>query len=231
MKAFEYIRQSFFFFRQHLATIAAIQLPFVIVLNLVAYWVTGQMTEGDKIDMAPLAILNLASLTVLPIYWGATILYLQSVVDNEPVRPLQAIVWALKYWRHLLITYLLTGLAVFAGLLMLIVPGIFIGTRLSFAEYICVLEEKKAVASLKQSWEQSEAYFSLLLQGLLILFGGLMAVELITLDLIGSEEPQPYEVVISVIFDLLGALATIYGFRIYCVMKADYKSGNININH
>jgi len=218
----EYIRQSLFFFRRHFGTIARIQLPFIILLNLVGWLIQSSLPpESPEIRNAG-ALLMLLNLTLLPIYWGATILFLQSVIDNRPLGALAAVQSGLKYWRRLLLTYLLMALAVAAGLLLLIVPGIYAGVRLAFADYICVLENRKVSESLRQSWQNTNDYFWLLLKGMLIIFAGLFLLELpfATLAEQGASL-APLDAALGILFDLLGTLVTIYGFRVYCLMKEE----------
>jgi hypothetical protein len=220
---FEYIRQSLFFFRSHFGTIARIQLPFILGLNLLGLLLESSI-EADSSQMhTGTGLLMLLNLTLLPVYWGATILFLQSAVDSRPLSAFQAVALSLKYWRRLLITYLLSGFAVTLGLMLLIVPGIYVGVRLVFADYICILEDKKPIASLRQSWGESEAYFGLLFKGLLIIFGGLFLIEapiLLLADKGGFASPA-FEGMLSVVFDLMGTLVTIYGFRIYSLMRSE----------
>ncbi|WP_255167909.1 glycerophosphoryl diester phosphodiesterase membrane domain-containing protein [Natrononativus amylolyticus] len=44
------------------------------------------------------------------------------------------------------------GIAVFVGLLLLIIPGIYLSLRLVLAFPACVLDDKRAIESLKTSW-------------------------------------------------------------------------------
>jgi hypothetical protein len=218
----EYIRQSLFFFRRHFGTIARIQLPFIIGLNLLGLVLHSGLDADSSQASTATAVLMLLNLTLLPLYWGATILFLQSAVDDRPLSAFQAVAVSLKYWRRLLITYLLTGFAVTGGLMLLIVPGIYVGVRLVFADYVCVLEDNKPVASLRQSWAESDAYFWLLLNGLLIIFGSLFLIEapLLYLVELSGYNTAWTEAALSVIFDLLGTLVTVYGFRIYSLMRS-----------
>ncbi|WP_020683568.1 YciC family protein [Marinobacterium rhizophilum] len=220
---FEYIRQSLFFFRRHLGTIARIQLPFIIGLNLLGLLLDSGFEANSNQMHTGTGLLMLLNLTLLPLYWGATILFLQSAVDSRPLSAFQAVALSLKYWRRLLITYLLSGFAVTLGLMLLIVPGIYAGVRLVFADYICVLEDRKPVASLRQSWAESEVYFGLLLKGLLLIFGALFLIEaplLYLAETAGISTP-PVDAFLSVVFDLMGTLVTVYGFRIYSLMRSE----------
>lgn len=220
MTTFDYLRQSAYFFKQNFFQIAAIQAPFLIILNGLALWLDINATPDTDIRQQA-ALLSILSLTFLPIYWGGTILYMQSRLDDTPITAKQAIYGSLFCWRALLFTFILTSIAVFTGLLLIIIPGIYIGVRLAFADYICVVEKKGAMESLKSSWERTDDYFWVLLQGLLILFPALQLIEMPIAHMFADMENRSIfiELPVFVFVDLLSALITVYGFRIYCVMR------------
>lgn len=222
MSTFEYLRQSFFFFKQNLTIIAKIQLPFLVILNGLALWLDINVTDTNEFREKT-AYISILSLSFLPIYWGATILLMQSKLDNAPLSASQAIIASLSLWRSLLFTFILTSFAVFGGLLLIILPGIYIGVRLAFADYICVLEKQSALNSLKQSWKDTADYFWTLLPGLAILFTGIQLIEMPIAHTLSNMEERNIliELPIVAVVDLLGALITVFGFRIYCVMREE----------
>ncbi|MBY4678279.1 YciC family protein [Marinobacterium arenosum] len=219
----EYIRQSLFFFRGHLNVIARIQLPFLLLINLFGTLSASDMEPGSPQQQQMLAAMAIANFLLIPLYWGATIAYLGSVVDNQPLSPLNALGRALTRWRSLLLVYMLTGLAAFGGFMLFIVPGIFLLIRLGFADYICVLERQGSMASLRQSWQQTEDYFWTLLKGLAVLFvalsGSEILLELLLDQLFGNSLWTALP--LNILFGLLHTLLTVYGFRIYCVMREE----------
>jgi hypothetical protein len=222
MSTFEYLRQSFFFFKQNITVIAKIQLPFLIILNGLALWLDINITDTNEFREKT-AYISILSLSFLPIYWGATILLMQSKLDDAPLSASQAIIASLSFWRSLLFTFILTSFAVFGGLLLVILPGIYIGVRLAFADYICVLEKKSALDSLKQSWTDTADYFWTLLLGLIILFIGTQLIKMPIAHTLSNMEERSLliELPIVAVVDLLGALITVFGFRIYCVMREE----------
>jgi hypothetical protein len=222
MNTFEYLRQSFYFFKQNFSTIAKIQLPFLLLLNGLALWLDINTSETDDLKQQA-AYLSILSLTFLPIYWGGTILFMQSTLDNAPLSASQAIILSLSFWRTLLFTFILTSIAVFGGLLLLILPGLYIGVRLAFADYICVLEKQSAMDSLKQSWKDTADYFWKLLPGFAILFTGIQLIQMPIAHMLSTMEDRSLilELPIIALFDLLGALITVFGFRMYCIMRAE----------
>lgn len=218
---FTYIRQSLYFFRNHFAMIAKIQLPFLLLEGFAALMIHGSVTEETMgINQGLLVLINL---TLLPIYTAATIVYLQSVVQNNPLRVSQSIMLGLTRWGVLLLIYIISGLAIISGLLFLIFPGLFILARLAFADYIGVLEKQGVFSSLKASWERTEDYFWILLTGTVMLFGLVTGGNMLlhsTLDGAGMMTPL-LEITLSIIFGLFSAIITIFGFRVYCVSLQD----------
>lgn len=216
--AFDYLRQTLFFFRQHLLSLAAIQLPFLIVLALLQSMLLEESGPEQQMQFR-VGLATMLDLALLPFYWGATIFYLQSVIDNSPLRPSAAVLKAISCWGRLLVTYVLNALAVAFGLMLLIVPGVYFGVRFAFADYVCVLEGKRPVESLRQSWDTSRDYFWTLLQGLALLMGLLLLAKLMLSQLLAESIVMTRAAM--VLLDFLGVLITIYGFRIYCVMRSD----------
>jgi uncharacterized membrane protein len=64
--------------------------------------------------------------------------------------------WKLIGWY--LLAGLLNGLAVILGLILLIIPGIYVGLRLSLWPYFMLEGEKNSIDALKKSWKASEGY-------------------------------------------------------------------------
>ncbi len=218
-----YLRQSLYFFRQHLAMILRIQLPFLLLINLVALLAGQALEAGTSQSRNVLALMTLTNLSLLPIYWGATIFYFASVVADQPIGVAQALKLSLGRWRHLLLTYLLMGAAVFTGLLLFVVPGVYLIVRLAFADYICVLQQKDAVTALRQSWATSAEYFWPLCYGLGTLFVVLTGVELL-LELLLSQLAllNPFSrLLLDTSFGILAGLLNVYGFRLYCVQQSE----------
>ncbi len=218
--AFDYLRQTLFFFRQHLWTLAAIQLPFLVLLALANYLLLGDLTDTANPEAQMNAgIVSLLRLTLLPFYLGGTILYLQSVIDGRPLHPLTAILSSASCWGRLLLTYILNAIAVSLGLMLLIVPGVYFGVRFAVADYACVLERRGPVEAMRDSWDSTPAYFWVLLQGLALLMGVLFLGNILISQTV-ADQPLLLALV-SVVVDFLGVLVTIYGFRIYCLIRSE----------
>lgn len=213
----DYLRQSLFIFRNHANKLALIQIPFLALVSIVQYQLLqGIDTDTDQIRHS-IFISSSLDLALMPVYWGATLLYLRSVLQGEPLGVGQALVMGLACWGRLLLTYILTALAISSGLLLFIVPGIYIGIRLAFAEFYCVMEGKGPLQSISASWNTTKEFFWPLFQGLALIISLLLAIEL-TLGQMLNEQ-QDLMMLVSLVIQFLGVVPTIFAYRLYCVMK------------
>ncbi|MBR9828395.1 MAG: hypothetical protein GYB41_07105 [Oceanospirillales bacterium] len=222
---FDYLRQSLFFFRSHFNRLALIQLPFLAILGLVQFQLLQGITDaGEQMELVQRNMfLNSAlDIAMMPIYWGATLLYMQSVLQGQPLQAGRALSLSLACWGRLLITYIISVLAISFGLVLLVIPGIYIGVRLAFAEFYCVMEGKGPMESIRASWEHTADFFWPLLQGMVLIFGVLLVAEMLFGQLL--VEQQGAMMLVSLLIQFLGVLPTIYAYRLYCVMKEEQKS-------
>ncbi len=213
----DYLRQSLFFFRNHANKLALIQLPFLALVSIVQYQLLqGIDTESEQIKSS-IFLSSSLDLALMPVYWGATLVYLRSVLGGQPLSVGQALFMGLGCWGRLLLTYILTALAISTGLILLILPGIYIGIRLAFAEFYCVMEGKGPLESLNASWSSTKEFFWPLFQGLALIIGLLLAIELTLGQLLVDQ--QNLMMLVSLVIQFLGVVPTIFAYRLYCVMK------------
>lgn len=218
----EYLRQSLYFFRNHLGMIARIQLPFL----LLTAFLSMQTIDIDLREMTAeqsqlMMSVMLANVILMPLFQGATIAYLGSVVNNNPFTVFQSLSAAVARWPYLFLVYLVTAIAITGGLMFLIVPGILIMIRLFFADYACVVEKKGIMESVRDSWGSSREYFWPLLNGLGLLLAALLTFQMVLSTLFGldAETSPMISIPLEMLFGLLGTALTVYGFRIFCIMR------------
>ncbi|MBV0934218.1 YciC family protein [Marinobacterium weihaiense] len=221
---FDYLRQSLYFFRNHVNRLAMIQLPFLAILAFVQFQLIQQLpVNGEELPMElvqrNMFISSALDLSLMPVYWGATLFYLQSVLQGQPLATGRALALSLTCWGRLLITYIISVLAISFGLVLLIVPGIYIGVRLAFAEFYCVMEGMGPMEAIKASWEKTGDFFWPLFQGMALIFGSLLLAETLISEALSDQKATL--MVVSMLIQFMGVLPTIFAYRIYCVMKAD----------
>ena len=222
MKPFnEVLKESLFFFKTNLRSICAVVLPFIIPLEIF-YGICDALNQGDNDSILWLA--SGVGAVFTPIYQGALILYLASILKDENLSVKTCYQQALVFWLPLMVIYILSSLAMAAGFLLLIIPGLIVMGRLAFAEFYCMLHNKTGYESLLASWENSKKELWQLVGGLLLIpLAIIIPLVLLEhfLDVLGLTGPV-FTFVSGVISSVLYTLSTIFVFRIYTLDPERY---------
>ncbi|MGB0733336.1 MAG: YciC family protein [Pontibacterium sp.] len=215
---FDYVKQSLFFFRTHWISIAQIIVPFALIESVLSMaLLPSEPTPEDILKELP--TLLIVNFMLLPVYQAALITYMAAIVRDNYISAFQAIRLGLNHLVPLILVYLLMGLAITAGFMMLLVPGIFLLFTLSYAEFINVLERKNPFKSIEESIRRATPIFFTLFVGKSIIFFGLFILQnaiLVMSEVLGLPKTV-VDVAGSMLFSLLFSLITIFGFRLYCV--------------
>ena len=108
--------------------------------------------------------------TVLSVgFLGSLYLAFNSKSSASELEPMSALLAGVQKFFPLFGAYFLSIFAVFFGLLLLILPGIYLGARLALFPAFIMLEDKGVVDSLKLSWEKTDEHGGTLF-GLTLLF-------------------------------------------------------------
>jgi len=160
---------------------------------------------------------DLIFLFVSPIYSIAVIFYIASVITDEAISIHAAWRLGIKFWLPyfvLLVHYLvLMGV----GLLFLIIPGVYLGIRFSFAFFELLFVGKNPKDALKISWEKTKGHEGTILGGGLILMACFYFPVFILSSLFDptSMAYWLFYSLVNILESLFGALFTIFMFRIY----------------
>lgn len=114
---------------------------------------------------------------MVPLNFGALCVYLRAVRAETPrVTDLFA-AFRSAYWQAIL-AHALFLVLVGVGLVLLVVPGIIVATRLAFVGYLVVDEHLDAASAIKESWRRTEGHggtiFLLWLLGIPISIAGVL---------------------------------------------------------
>lgn len=214
-----YLSQAFYFFKNHLLALACIQLPILLVIELLRMTLLpSTAVDATPADMQKGLLLSATlSLLLQPVYRAATIAYLQSVIDEQSMTVSRAYLFAMLNWGRMFLTILLSSLMVGLGLLLVILPGIYVAVRLSFADMFCVLERTSPFDAIGKSWERTDNYFWIILGGSAAIMLGVVFCQGILSALVGHT--PILSTLVDLIFAFLGTLLTVFRFRIFCVMR------------
>ncbi len=99
-------------------------------------------------------IVTILASVALKIGWVSICL---KITKNEPA-PFSEFFSNFSYFMNFLATGFLMYLIIGAGMLLLVVPGVFLAIKLAFAPYLVIDQNMGPIEALKGSWEMSEGY-------------------------------------------------------------------------
>ena len=123
----------------------------------------------------------------------------------------------MKFWVPYLAMFVINMAIVLMGLTLLIIPGIYIALRLSFAPFELLLEGLKPIDSLRSSWKLTKGHVGQILGGGIVIYFSFF----VPFGVLGTLFDQSsvvylvYYTIGSIFSSLVGALFTIFVFRIY----------------
>ena len=116
-----------------------------------------------------MAILGLLGIIASVSFVGGLIAAFDSKTSGYSLDPMAALFIGFKKGFPIFGAYMLCAIAVFFGLLLLILPGIYVGARLALFPSYMMMENKGVFDSLKSSWEATDEHGGTLF-GLTLLF-------------------------------------------------------------
>ncbi|MEG4057172.1 MULTISPECIES: hypothetical protein [unclassified Microcoleus] len=157
-----------------------------------------------KLGSAGVAFNIIYSFVVIPLLSGAMIFYTYRSLTRNQVTVGQAFNQANRRLLHLILVYIMFVGLVFAGLIALIIPGLYLAYRLIFSLYATVIDNSSALDSLSSSWELTKGRWWLVFRAsFLIVF--VVAVPIIVISLL--IDPTAKSVASQFGGNLLGFLA------------------------
>lgn len=211
------LRDSVRFFSTHLTDIALIILPFSISVELLDLGIRQFFNEENSshtVLMAPTVV----GLLVTPVYAAALVFFMASTIAGKRLEIRACWRLGVRYWYPFLVLYLLIGLAVTVGFVLLIVPGLIAVGRLAFAEFELLLEGRSPDQALRTSWTLTKPYMWTVLGGYLVLVVVLYTPYYLLVTVLSIDSTWIWSIT-SVVYSVLGALFPIFAFRVYYEAK------------
>jgi hypothetical protein len=187
----EILGAAFQLYRQHWATLTTIAAVVVVPLTLVQYYL-ADLVRVEAPTQAEIEALGVEAIS--PDFWRATLaaafvgilsIFILQVLTGAVARGAAGSILGerltvgqayrygfVRLWSILLVG-VLVGLAVFAGLILLVIPGIFVLVRLIVSIPALVIENRRGGAALSRSWNLVRGHWwpvfgTILLAGLII---------------------------------------------------------------
>jgi glycerophosphoryl diester phosphodiesterase family protein len=181
----ELLRAAFQLYRRYWRTLMAIAALVVVPLTLVQYgighWVRShgqQLHDQVVVSTSFWAVASaslLAALVGLLLYQvltGAITRTIATEVAGQDLGLEQSYRFGFARLGPILVVSILVGLATLLGLIVFIIPGIYIGVRLAVSIQALVIEGKRGTEAMRRSWDLVgghwwHAAFTLLFAGLI----------------------------------------------------------------
>ncbi|MBB1487745.1 hypothetical protein [Oceanospirillum sediminis] len=212
------LKDSFEFFFANFTVILSLILPVLLPVTIFGLFAEQAWIVEDNSNAAQVyASIAFVNALTYPLYHAALIRFMHDRINGHQIAGAGAYYFsALRLWLPLLILNLMIGFSILAGLLLLIIPGLILMVRMTFAEFYCVLEQKKPVTAFKLSWQDTKADFWLILTGAGVIYMTLFTLESGLSMLFGDNTlGVVMDAVLRVFFGVCYTLFTIFAYRMY----------------
>ena len=218
----EWLRDSFSFCRTYWWAIIALVVPITAVREWVMITTDWYSIGADMQGLPDMFVWSIIAMLLLESFLQISlILLVQGILSKLNLSFGQRTSRAMVIMLPFILMELMMGFAVAAGMLMLIVPGIWVLVRLSLAPYYLVLQGAGALASLKQSWKVSRGYGWDLFFGLVVTTLVSIIPSFFMLDSVDTSAAALSNSVLSIVGSCLAVWGLVFFYRAFDYVQAN----------
>ena len=151
----------------------------------------------------------------------SVILLVQGILAKQHLSWSQRSLRALGFFLPFFLMQIMMAFGVVAGLMVFIVPGIFVFVRWTLAPYFMMLQGQGALASLKSSWRLTQGYGWDLFFALVVMMTIGLIPSIFMLDNATSSASAFSNGVLSVAGSLIGAWSVVMFYRAFDYIQAN----------
>ena len=214
----ERILESLRFWWRNLGPLLLVTAPFAVGGELLQWWLGPALEEVDDEQIRVNTVGALALLALRPFLEGAVIGQLAAIQAGRPRGLGACLMFALRMAPALVPVYLLVISLSYAGLLLFLLPGIWIYSRLCLAPFIATLEAQPPLEALRSSVERTRGTQQWIIFAAVALAGtGLLLMLVITGTLLQQllGENHASTMLLAILTTLGGALISVLAFRFH----------------
>src|SRR5690606_8838689 len=210
MHAKTLLTDTFYFISQKWLALLLLVFPISIIWYGCAHYVgvIFEENQAQPINLI-LAIIFAAFVEVL------VITYVHRLTANADVGPANIYSASLKYWLPMMQLSLFKLIVIGAGLMLFIIPGVFLAVRFSLAEQHLVLRGTNVIDALRASWTMTAPNFLVIF----VVLGNLLLLHLLY-EYSSTFAPDILDVVLFPLGILIASFSTIAAYRIYALISA-----------
>jgi hypothetical protein len=215
------LSDAYTFFVQHFIQIAALCLPFIFATTVFDFILSAVYGSSPMSMIAPLVL----NMLVYPIYTAALIQLMARRARQEQPKNGDLIVAAMQQWAPLFILKAIMVFLVGLGISFLVVPGIWIGVRLAFAEFYLVLFGMNPREAIIKSFEGTKNQFGLILILLIVTYVPILLLGLATDQIVQAVTANEFfRIIVNAGWSLIGLLVHVVIFRAFMQVLSEQKA-------
>lgn len=217
------LRDAWYFFSHNLGKLALLCLPLILLESVVGFFVQQQLVDSSEPSNAPMAYALLVGLMFSPFYKGALILFMGSRHDGFYPSNAEIMRRVLSLWPAYALLSALSTLAVLSGLMIMVIPGLWLMIKLIFADFQLLLHGRAPMEAMRDSFNLTAGRFWPITASLLVTMLALSGPWLILAWLVapdGAIEPESgLSIVLQALMGFVQLFATVVAFRIYTLIE------------
>jgi hypothetical protein len=226
----EIIKESWLFFIENFKTIAILMIPFIIVTSILSDLLVATISFSQEGDLTLNEWLKLYILFLIKTIFYALdvtlfLYFIKHLIHNLPFSKRSLIVSFLPKLPKVIALTFLASTIIFIGLIFLIIPGVLIALRFTYAWLYIMFEDLNPIKALIKSFKETKAEMNIIVQSLLIIIVPFIIFLLFFFVISGLSHFN--ETLVLFIFSLISSLVFLFIqvvlYRIYAQYGNDYK--------
>jgi hypothetical protein len=220
------LQESLRFWWGYIGALLLVTAPFSLLGEVWQWWQGAPMTLDDQGQITAINGTVAMGLLLLRVPADGTLIAQLGAIQNDGTKGLgECLKRMLAVLPVLFATWLIMGVIIYAGLLALILPGIWLYVRLGFAPFLVVLEKASPMDAVRGSFMRTaEQQWTLLLTLLLAVMLVLLISAPVTSLIALLGENRLATALAAVITGLMGALVQVVFFRFYTLDASKVES-------
>lgn len=163
------------------------QQPFYPLVLVIGYALLASLIVNNAGDIAIYATIAVLFVSKILVFSLVAVQYYAEHIENTTINPFSRI----TNWEDIFITGTLVSGLIVIGLLLLILPGVYVGYRFGYAIPLVAIHKESPKQSLLNSWSQTSGSIieTISICGLTTLVGGFIGVGLLSSYLLAVDFP------------------------------------------
>ncbi len=155
-------KEAFYFFKKNLLKLLAYSFVIGILVVLIAQLLVPLFFGGMEAEeigpdtIRPFA--QLMNLLIQPIYTGGLITLIYSLATEQGRSIANCLLAGLKRWPYMLLANVITTFLIFSGLMLFVLPGIWLFSRLFLVPYLVMLKRQTPFTAIINSFQLTKGY-------------------------------------------------------------------------